>query len=65
MAKASALRHTVTGRFSEKSSTNRDLDIFRTRAEALRNDPIQRRAITTKAGILTPTGQLKKAYKKA
>jgi hypothetical protein len=65
MAKALASRHTVAGRFSEKGSTNRDLDTFRTRAEALKNDPVQRRAITTKAGILTPTGQLKKAYKKA
>jgi hypothetical protein len=49
--------------FPPKQSDATDLATFRTFVSELKNDPAKLRAIAVKAGIITPTGKLTKAYK--
>jgi hypothetical protein len=63
MTKGNVSRATAAGDVSIRRTGVSDLEAFRTLALELKNDPAKRREIMMKAGIVTPTGQLKKAYR--
>ncbi len=49
--------------FSTKQSDQTDLATFRAFVTELKNDPVKLRDIAVKAGIVTRSGKLTKAYK--
>lgn len=63
MSKASARKSSHTGQFQTKHTAADELATFRSVVTALKGHPDQLRSIVTKAGITTPAGNLKKAYK--
>lgn len=63
MNKASVLGVAALGQTRAKLTGDADLQAFRTLALELKNNPAKRREITIQAGIVTATGQLKKAYR--
>jgi hypothetical protein len=62
MTKGNVSRATVASHAGIRRTGDADLQAFRALASELKNDPAKRREITMKAGIVTATGQLKKAF---
>jgi hypothetical protein len=51
------------GQFQTKQSAAEELATFRSVVTVLKSHPDKLRSVVTKAGITTPSGNLKKAYK--
>lgn len=63
MSKTNFSSSTVPSQFRAKQSAADELATFRTIVSGLKKDPEKLRAIVVKAGIATPAGNLKKAYR--
>lgn len=63
MSKLSARKISFAGQFQTKRSSSEDLATFRSVVKVLKNDPDKLRSVVIKAGITTPSGNLKKLYK--
>jgi hypothetical protein len=63
MAKLSIPKSSQTGQFQTKRSAAEELATFRSVVTVLKNHPEKLRNVVVKAGITTPAGNLKKAYK--
>lgn len=63
MSKLSLRKLSQPGQFQTKRSEAEDLATFRSVVTALKRNPDRLRNVVTKAGITTPSGNLKKAYK--
>jgi hypothetical protein len=63
MSKLSSRKSSHIGQFQTKRSAAEDLATFRSVVSALKSHPDKLRSVVTKAGITTPSGNLKKAYK--
>ncbi|MDB5776337.1 MAG: hypothetical protein JWP38_2470 [Herbaspirillum sp.] len=63
MTKGKVSHATIVSRASIKRTDDANLQAFRALALELKSNPAERREIVMKAGIVTATGQLKKAYR--
>lgn len=63
MAKQKLKRSAITGQFLAPPAVRADLKTFRSVVAGLKKDPARLREVTVMAGISTPGGKLKKAYK--
>ena len=63
MSKRSVQRTSYADQFQTKRSAAKELATFRSVVTVLKNDPEKLRNVAVKAGITTPAGNLKKAYK--
>lgn len=63
MSKLAARKSSHSGQFQAKRSAVEELALFRSVVTTLKSQPEKLRRVATKAGITTPTGNLKKAYK--
>ena len=63
MPKHTTLKSSRPGQFQPKRSSTEELTTFRTVIATLKNHPDQLRNVVVKAGITTPSGNLKKVYK--
>jgi len=63
MPKTKISRTSSAGQFVSRPSVQTELKIFRSVVAGLRKNPTKLRAVTVMAGISTPTGKLKKAYR--
>lgn len=56
-------RKSSIGQFQTKRSATEELATFRSVVTTLKSHPEKLRSVVTKAGITTPSGNLRKAYK--
>lgn len=63
MAKLSERKSSQMGQFQTKRSAAEELATFRSVVTMLKSHPDKLRSVAIKAGITTPSGNLKKAYK--
>lgn len=63
MTKSKSSRGSSSGQFIGKSSMQSELETFRDVVAGLKKNPSELRTVTVMAGISTPKGRLKKAYR--
>lgn len=63
MSKLSTQRSSHIGQFQTRRSAAEELATFRSVVTVLKKHPEKLRNVVVKAGITTPAGNLKKAYK--
>lgn len=63
MRKLQASKSAVNGQFQAKRSAAEELATFQSVVMSLKQQPEKLRGVAVKAGIVTPAGNLKKAYK--